>query len=116
VKADEENAADEQNRAEHGDDDVMPHAERNLRDVRRAPRHEDFERTAVPTFGGRRAEGVHFLHQFLAIERADRWLIRDDKEHAQRAVRRSERLIVARRGARCERLQRGRDHSQRVER
>ena len=49
-----------------------------------------------------RAKGFHLVHQFLAIERADRWLIRDREKDPHRAIGRSERLVFSR-SRRCRR-------------
>ena len=109
-----ENSADQNDRAQDGDDDVVPHAQGNLRDVSGAAGHENFERTTLPTGLGLRAKCVHFLHQLLAIEGADAGLIRHHQENAHGPIRRSKRLVFFDRGVTRERPERGRDHAKRI--
>ena len=71
MEADIENSADQQDRAEQRDDDVVSHAQRNFRDVGRSARHQNLQRPAIPAFVRLCAERFHLPHQFLAIERAD---------------------------------------------
>ncbi len=59
TEANVENAADKEDRAEEGDDDVVPHAERDLGDVSRAPGHQDLERSvALPSLRSPRARNA----------------------------------------------------------
>ena len=72
----------------------MPHAERNLRDVSRAPRHQNLKRSAIPTLVSVRLKRFHLLHQFLAVNRTDGWLICDREKHPHRTVARGEGLTA----------------------
>ncbi len=90
----------------------MPHAEGNFRDVGGASGDEDLERPgAFPALGRAGAKGVHFLHQSLAIEGADRGLVGDHEKNPQRAIRRGEGLILLEGGIAGEGFQGGRDHA-----
>ena len=50
MEANLENAADEDDGTKHRDDDVVPHAERNLGDISGAAGDQNLERTAIPAF------------------------------------------------------------------
>jgi len=111
TKAGVENSTDKEDRAEEGDDNVVPHAERDLGDVCGAPGHQDLERCfALPALARPRAKRVHFHHQCLAVERADRWLIGDREKNSSRSIGRSQRLTpLVERSVAGERLERRRD-------
>ena len=49
AETNKKNRADEQDRAEQGDDDIVAHAERNLRDIGRAAGDQDLERRRPPS-------------------------------------------------------------------
>ena len=115
AKTDEEDRADQNDGSDQGRGDVMPHAQRNIGDVSRAPRHEEFDRAAFPTRQGSRAEFVHPVHQFLRIERARRLLIRHHQKHAHGAIGRRQRLVFLDRVAFGERPDRGADQAERIE-
>ena len=93
----------------------MPHAERNLRDVSRAPRHQNLKRSAIPTLVSVRLKRFHLLHQFLAVNRTDGWLICDREKHPHRTVARGEGLIFLDRRIARERFQGRRDDPEWIE-
>ena len=61
TEANVENAAHKEDRAEEGDDDVVPHAERDLGDVSRAPGHQDLERSVPFPARARASRETHSL-------------------------------------------------------
>ncbi len=115
VKTGVENAADQDNRAEQGQDDVLPHAQRNFRHVSGPAGHEHLEGTAFPAFLRGGLERLDLGHEALAFPGAAVGLVRDHEKNAHGAIVRDERLVGGHARVHRERLERGPDQSQRIE-
>ena len=115
TEADVKHHGDEQHRTEQRRDDVVPHAQRHLGDIRRAAGDEHLRRLAVPACEHAFFKILDLPHHRLAGVRAEAVLIGHDLHDAQRAVGGCERLRLLDRKRAAHRLERFDDQPGRIE-